>query len=341
MCSRALLLAALMIDRAMRDTPWVAVTRDQLEAGMARARALAPADPRAGIHGPDSLAWEWGREAINFLGAGRAALLQLAHPPVAHAIDQHSATRSDARGRFERTFQSVFAMAFGDLDHAFHAARRVFAVHKRVHGTIGEDTGRVWRAGTPYAAADPESLLWVHTTLVDSVLVVRDAVFGDVDDYRAEQYVRETRRFAFLFGIPEEMVPGDLRAFRAYRDRMVASDQVVVGRPAREIGRFLLAAPTPAARPLMEWYRVMTAGLLPEKLRAGYGFRFGALDRALYRSSLRGLGRTARALPRPLRYFPQYLEAESRMGMGPRRQLASRVAERLALTGIGLWGRAG
>jgi len=137
------------------------------------------------------------------------------------------------------------------------------------------------------------------------------------------------------------MVPADLPAFRAYWDRMVASHDVVVGRPAREIATFLLAAPTPAARPLMEWYRVMTAGLLPERVRAGYGFRFGALDRALYRSSLRGLGRTARALPRPLRYFPQYLEAETRMGVGPRRQLASRVAERLALTGIGLWGRAG
>jgi uncharacterized protein (DUF2236 family) len=181
----------------------------------------------------------------------------------------------------------------------------------------------------------------VHATLVDSVLAVRDAVFGDLDPYRAEQYVRETRRFAFLFGIPESMVPADLPAFRAYWDRMVAGGDLAVGRPAREIAGFLLAAPTSAARPLMEWYRVMTAGLLPERIRAGYGFRFGRLDRALYRTSLRGLARTARGLPRQLRYFPGYLEAETRMGIGPRRQLASRVAQRLALTGIGLWGRAG
>lgn len=317
------------------------VSRDQLEAGLARARVLAPADPRAGIHGPDSLAWEWGREAVNFLGAGRAALMQLAHPPVAHAIDQHSQTKADARGRFERTFQSVFAMAFGDLDHAFRAARRVFAVHGRVKGVIGEDSGPRWRAGVPYAAADPASLLWVHATLVDSVMAVRQEVFGDVDAYRAEQYVRETRRFAFLFGIPSEMVPDSLPSFRAYMDRMVRSDELAVGRPAREIGRFLLAAPTPAARPLMEWYRVMTAGLLPPRLRGDFGFRFGALDRALYRSSLRGLRSSTRALPRQLRFLPGYLEAETRMGIGSRRQLASRVAQRLAATGIGLWSRPG
>lgn len=314
------------------------VSRDHLEAGLARARALAPADPRAGIHGPGSLAWEWGREVANFVGAGRAALLQLAHPPVAHAIDQHSQTRADARGRFERTFQSVFAMAFGDLDHAFRAARRVYAVHRQVSGEIGEDVGR-WRRGAPYQALDTNSLLWVHATLVDTVLCVRQAVFGDVDDYRAEQYVRETRRFALLFGIPEAEVPGDLTSFRAYVDRTLASADIAVGRPAREISQFLLAAPTPAARPLMEWYRLVTAGLLPEHLRRPLGLRFGAVDRAVYRATLRGLRSSFRAMPRQLRFLPGYLEAEARLGLGGQRQLVGRIAQRLAITGIGMWSR--
>ena len=109
-----------------------AVTRDQLEAGLARARARAgSSDPRAGIHGPGSLTWELNREAVNFVGGGRAILLQLAHPFVAHAVAQHSNTLTDARGRFERTFAGVFAMTFGDLDQAFRAARRVHAVHSR------------------------------------------------------------------------------------------------------------------------------------------------------------------------------------------------------------------
>ena len=39
---------------------------------------------------PDSLAWEIGRESALFLGGGKAALLQLAHPFVAHAIDREA-----------------------------------------------------------------------------------------------------------------------------------------------------------------------------------------------------------------------------------------------------------
>jgi uncharacterized protein (DUF2236 family) len=33
-----------------------------------------------GVFGPDSLPWQIDREAIVFLGAGRALLMQLAHP---------------------------------------------------------------------------------------------------------------------------------------------------------------------------------------------------------------------------------------------------------------------
>src|SRR3712207_7704222 len=39
-----------------------------------------------------------------FLGAGRALLLQLAHPWVAAGISQHSTTLADPIGRFHRTF---------------------------------------------------------------------------------------------------------------------------------------------------------------------------------------------------------------------------------------------
>src|SRR5688572_13970008 len=89
------------------------VTRDQLEESLAELRAQV-ADPRAGILGPDSIAWRIGSDLGLFLGGGRAVLLQLAHPAVAYAIDQHSHTRTDVAGRFQRTFRNVFAMVFGD-----------------------------------------------------------------------------------------------------------------------------------------------------------------------------------------------------------------------------------
>ncbi|HLU68555.1 MAG TPA: oxygenase MpaB family protein [Kofleriaceae bacterium] len=316
------------------------VTRDQLEAGLARARAAAGSpDPRAGIHGPDSLTWQLNREVVNFLGGGRAILLQLAHPYVAHAIDQHSTVRSDARARFERTFAAVFAMAFGDLDTAFRAARRVYLTHTRVHGEISEDVGR-YRRGDRYRANDAGALLWVHATLLDTVLAVREHVFGPLDAYRLERYYQESKRFAYLFGLTDALLPRDHGEFRAYWDATLASGDIAVGRVARELADFVLEPPLALARPLAGWYRVMTAGLLPEPVRRGFGMRFGRRERAMFRASGRALSAAVRALPRSLRYLPVFLEAEARLGLDRSRGV-SRLAHRLAATGMGIWPRPG
>ena len=64
----------------------------------------------------NSLTWRIDREALTFLVAGRALLLQLAHPWVAAAIAEHSKTIDDPIGRFHRTFAVVFTMVFGTLD---------------------------------------------------------------------------------------------------------------------------------------------------------------------------------------------------------------------------------
>src|SRR5512147_1325745 len=107
------------------------ISREEHEASLtALVRDIA--DPRDGILGPRSVAWQLGGDLAIFLGGGRAALLQLAHPMVAFAVEQHSRTRADIVGRFQRTFRNVFAMVFGELDDALAAARRVHNVHTRI-----------------------------------------------------------------------------------------------------------------------------------------------------------------------------------------------------------------
>src|SRR6202161_829727 len=81
--------------------------------------------PAEGIFGPASISWRINRESALFLAAGRAALLQLAHPWVANAIAQHSRTLDDPIGRFHHTFRVMFTMSFGSLEQAFDAARRL------------------------------------------------------------------------------------------------------------------------------------------------------------------------------------------------------------------------
>ena len=56
------------------------------------------------------------------MSAGRALLLQLAHPWVAAAVVQHSDTFANPIGRFHRAFSTVFMMVFGTLDQSLEAA---------------------------------------------------------------------------------------------------------------------------------------------------------------------------------------------------------------------------
>src|SRR4051812_6802438 len=214
------------------------VTREELEASLSDLCTHIE-DPRAGILGPSSLAWQLGGDLAVFVGGGRAALLQLAHPMVAFAIDQHSQTREDVVGRFQRTFRNVFAMLFGDLDAAFAAARRVHNVHTRIRGTFPHAAG-AWRAGTPYFANDTHALRWVHATLVDTTISVRERLDGALPTALKDTYIVEMNRFAALFGIPRDLLADSWAAHELYMGRMLSSGQLAVAPVAREMGLFLV-----------------------------------------------------------------------------------------------------
>src|SRR3954453_5049733 len=109
------------------------------------------ADPRAGIFGPQSMSWRINRESALFLGAGRAALLQLAHPWVATALEQHSSLMSQPIARFHSTFRIVFDMILGTLRQAMAAARHLYTVHTLIRGQMSEDIA-AWARGSPYEA---------------------------------------------------------------------------------------------------------------------------------------------------------------------------------------------
>jgi uncharacterized protein (DUF2236 family) len=289
----------------------VSVTREDLEALIAEVRRDVK-DPRAGIYGPASKVWEIQREGILFLGAGKASLLQLAHPWVAHGVDQYSATRSDPMGRFRRTFENVFGIMFGELDRVLIASRRVHAIHSHIEGQVREDVG-AFRKGSRYEANDEDALLWVHATLVETAIQVYDLVVRPLDLAERDRYYQESKRFARLFGISDRTLPEDWVAFTAYYERMVASNVVRAGSPARDIAGFLFRSPSPVYTPLFGWLRVMTAGLLPERVRDDFGLSFGDRERRIYRGSLAALRVAHPVVPDRLRYVPPYLAALRRL----------------------------
>jgi uncharacterized protein (DUF2236 family) len=303
------------------------VTREELERDLEALRREVR-DPSAGLFGPDSMSWLVNREMIVFLAGGRAALLQLAHPYVAHAIDQHSTTRTDPLGRFQRTFDNVFAMAFGDLDHAIASARRVHAVHSRISGYVRERVGP-YDETSRYEANDEEALMWVHATLIDSAVRAFELVVRRLSDDERERYYAESKRFAKLFGIPSKVVPEDWSAFQQYNASMWR--WLAVGKPAREMGRFLLSEPALRPRMFASWYRMMTTGLLPEPLRDAFGLRYGRRERLRFATSMRATKAAYRLLPQRLRWVPAYADARRRLSGKPGRDWLGSMTERIIL----------
>lgn len=270
------------------------------------------ADPRAGLYGPGSASWAIGREAAIFLGGGRAALLQLAHPFVAHGVQQHSATRTDPAGRFVRTFENVFDMVFGDLDAAIASARRVHRIHRRVTGVLHEGAGDL-APGARYEANDEGALVWVYATLVDTAVLVHDLVVRPLSLAEKDAYYQESKRFAQLFGIDASLLPPDFPAFERYNRQMWESSRLTVTAPALEIARFLLRSPHPVMAPFWRWYVLMTAGLLPPRIRAQYELEHGVRHQATFDASIRVLRTLHPFLPRRLRWMPAYVSAERRL----------------------------
>src|SRR5580692_6222064 len=132
------------------------VSREQME-GLWKSVKDEASDPRAGIFGPGSVSWKIDREAALFLGAGRAALLQLAHPWVAASLDQHSNLRADPLARFHNTFRVVFTIIFGTLEQALAASRHLYVLHTRIQGELPESVAG-YRQGSHYEANELNAL---------------------------------------------------------------------------------------------------------------------------------------------------------------------------------------
>ena len=224
----------------------------------------AAAGPIEGIFGPDSLTWRVDREAAIFLGAGRALLLQLAHPWVAAAISEHSRTFADPVGRFHRTFNITFTMVFGTLDQALAASRRLHRRHAAVTGILPQAAGR-FEAGSAYSANEVSALRWVHATLVETALQTHDLVLPVLTNSEREQYWAEAKLYAALFGIRPADLPADWTSFAAYTEAMAQSDSLAVSPAARDIAEQIFSGRGTGLR-VPRWYRALTAHLLPERL---------------------------------------------------------------------------
>ena len=246
------------------------------------------------------------REAVVLLGWGRAILLQLAHPLVAAGVRDFSHFGESAGGyvrRVRRTVGGMLNITFGTEVAARETIGRINAIHGQVHGRLSRDVG-VFPAGTPYTATDPALLLWVHATLVDSMITAYELLIGPLTPDEQDRFCAEAAVTGEALGIPADQMPSTAGELREYFDRMYAAGAIVVGPDARALAAQLFSPPLGPAVPLFRITRLVTIGLMPKHIRAGYGFEWDARRERAFRAVMAVVRRVRKLLPPILREWP-------------------------------------
>ena len=192
-------------------------------------------------------------------------MIQALHPLAMAGVDQHSDWRADPVGRLAATSAYLATITFGERGAAERAAARVRRIHERVTG-VDHETGK------PYAAGDPELLLWVHAALVDSNVAAREIFGTALTPDEADSYIEEMVVAAELVGVPAELVPDSRSALAKYLAWM--QPQLLCTAAARESMAYLLDPPGLDAELAEIWQDIREATLisLPEWARQMYGY---------------------------------------------------------------------
>lgn len=246
-------------------------------------------------------------ERVVLLGWGRAILLQLAHPLIAAGVYEHSSFRATpwaAAARLHETVHAMLALTFGTDRERHDTLDRICTIHRRVHGRLSETVGP-FPQGTPYSAEDPDLVLWVHLTLLESVPLVYSLFVAPLTDRERDTYCEEAAWVPLALGARDEEIPRSSAQVQTAIGRAYKSGVIAVGSQARELAAAVLAPRIGyLAPPLAAVNRLVTIGLLPEDVRHQYGLAWDARRQARFERAIPALRTLRRYLPDVLAVWP-------------------------------------
>ena len=264
-------------------------------------------DVDLGLFGPDSVSWRVHAEPILWVAGLRALYLQALHPRAVAGVVQNSDYRNDSWGRLMRTAEYVGTVVYGTTEQARRAGARVRGLHARLRA-VDPVTGEQFRID------EPELLMWVHVTEVESFVTTARRAGLALTDREVDQYLAEQVRAAELLGLDPHSVPSSAAAVDDYYSLMRPS--LALTPPAIEVARFLVAPPMPhglgwtPVRPAWMGVAAVGFGLLPRWARRLYRMP-GLPTTELAATVAARVGRLALGAV-PLKPGPAYLAAMHR-----------------------------
>lgn len=261
-------------DRDSGTVTYASAGSDGNAGGPATATMTRPHAADDGLFDDHSMIRRVHRERIVALHGPRTLLMQASHPLAFVGFWGTTAAQSpsDAYPRLRRTAEAMATAVFGSADDAEAMGERVRGIHSRISGVTTSDAGP-WPAGTPWRADDPDLLLWILATLVDSAMVVHDRFVRPLRPEERAAFWRDYRTVGRLFGLTADDLPATIGEFDGYIAEMLASDRLLVVPEARDAGRrIVMHPPVPLhLRPALKLVNDVTTSLLPSKVRRGYG----------------------------------------------------------------------
>ena len=270
-------------------------------------------DSRVGLYGPDSMMWRLSGMALpGSFGAGRALLLQVAHPWVTAGIDEHSVVRNDPLGRARRTFYHILSVTYGSMPQVMASANQVRDIHEEIEGNLPEESGAFAR-GSEYRANEVNAMIWVHATLWETIVHMYEEMEEPLTQQEKDRFYEETKLFAMLFGIPESALPADWNEFMEYNRAMWASPQLTVTPAAMRLKNDLFKAQSIWMVVPMWGQEIITSAELPPRIRDQYEMKYGWWQKMNYGWMRAGAWTLGALLPKNMERQAVYHEAMARL----------------------------
>ncbi|MGW0639512.1 oxygenase MpaB family protein [Nocardia salmonicida] len=220
------------------------------------------------------------------LALPRAVGLQILHPAIATALDEHMAMRLWYHKA--RTVSQTIDMAYDERDQR----HRMVNIHGHISGVDDR--------GTRFHALNPKVFHFQHATYVETLVVAINTFISPMSDLDHERLYAECCEWYLRFGVSARAMPPDWASFGDYFERTCAQELRLtpagrtlapeVLRPTSWVPRLL---PSVAVRELLH---PRTRELLGVRARPG--------DRAAFRSYAAGLRMAATIAPSGIRYVP-------------------------------------
>lgn len=141
----------------------------------------------------------------------RAVCLQMLHPTIAQAVDEHALLRDRIWLHKKRTVTRAIGIAYADtgIRHDIRFA------HEHVKGR--DDAGR------QYHALDPEVFHFEHATYVESLVAMVNTFIRPLDDDEHARLYRQCCDWYRRYGISTRPMPPDWPTFQEYFEDMCAT----------------------------------------------------------------------------------------------------------------------